>query len=75
MKSEHQLLIASAVKLATLGEKVEAARDKLRRLAMAGVSYESPEMLAAYNDFKELDEQWKEIERQHLELRASIERD
>lgn len=72
MRSENQLLIASAAKLVSLGKEVEVARTELRRLVEQGVPYDSPEMLAAYHSFTEKDNLWKEIERQHLALRAEI---
>ena len=37
-----------------------------------GVSYDSDEMAQAYRDFKELEQQWKALERQHLALRDEI---
>lgn len=72
MKSENQLLIASAAKLVSLGKEVEAARAKLRRLVEQGVPYDSPEMLTVYHSFMEKDSLWKEVERQHIALRAEI---
>ena len=72
MKADHQLLLASAAKLTALGKEVDDARATLKRLVDANVSYDSPEMLAAYEHFKLLDVPWKDIERQHLELRAEL---
>lgn len=74
MDSRKELLLASAARLYSLGVDLEAARDKLRKLVEQGVSYESEEMLQAYGEFKALDEQWKELEKQHLELRDEIRR-
>ena len=75
MKSESQLLLASAARLYTLGVDVEGAREDLRRLVEAGVPYDAPQMKAALQNFKEFDAQWKELERQHLELQTDLERD
>lgn len=68
----HDLLIASAARLYSVGIDVEAAREKLRQLVEQGVSYESKEMLDAYNEFVELNTYWKQMEAQHLELRDEM---
>ena len=72
MDSEKDLLIASAARLYSMGEDLEAARERLRQLGAQGVPYESDEMRQAYLDFKELDRQWKALEEQHLELREEL---
>ena len=72
MKSDNQLLLVSAARLYALGIDVEGAREELRRLVAAGVPYDSQEMHAALQNFQELDVQWKEMERQHLELWVEI---
>ena len=69
MDNEKDLLLASAARLYRLGVELEAARERLRQLVAQGVPYESDEMRHAYLEFKELDRQWKALERQHLELR------
>ncbi len=74
MDSRKELLLASAARLYSLGVDLEAARDKLRKLVEQGGSYESEEMLQAYGEFTALDEQWKDLEKQHLELRDEIRR-
>ena len=48
-------------------------RDKLKKLVEQGVPYDSKEMKDAYREFSELDAQWKELEKQHIELRDEIE--
>ena len=63
----------SAARLYSLGVDLEMAREKLRKLVEQGVSYESKEMKDAYKEFATLDEQWKALEKQHLELRNEIE--
>ena len=74
MDNEKDLLIASAARLYSMGIDLEAARDRLRQLVEQGVPYNSDEMKQAVQDFKELDQQWKELEREHLRLREEIKR-
>ena len=66
------LLIASAARLYSMGIDLEAARDRLRHLVEQGVPYNSDEMRRAVRAFKELDWQWKELEREHLRLRDEV---
>ena len=72
MDNEKDLLIASAARLYSMGIDLEAARDRLRQLVEQGVPYNSNEMKQAVQDFKELDRKWKELEKQHLELRDEV---
>ena len=72
MDPRKDLLLVSAARLYSLGVDLEAARERLRELVEQGVSYESPEMKTAYDEFTALDKQWKELERQHLDLRDEI---
>ena len=72
MYSEKDLLLQSAARLYGLGVDVEGVREELRRLVAAGVSYDAPEMRATLQNFKELDAQWKELEREYLELKEEI---
>lgn len=72
MYSDKDLLLQSAARLYTLGVDVEGARETLRRLVAAGVPYESQKRRVALQNFQELDAQWKELERQHLELKAEM---
>ena len=73
MDARKDLLLKSAARLYSLGVDLEMAREKLRKLVEQGVSYESKEMKDAYKEFATLDEQWKALEKQHLELRNEIE--
>ena len=73
MDARKDLLLKSAARLYSLGVDLEMAREKLRKLVEQGVPYGSREMKDAYREFSELDAQWKELERQHLELRGEIE--
>ncbi len=72
MDPRKDLLLASAARLYSVGVDLEAARERLRELVERGVSYESPEMKNAYKEFSELDRQWKQLERHHLDLRDEI---
>ncbi len=72
MNGEKDLLLASAARLYSLGVDLEAAREHLRELVKQGVSYDSAEMMAAYQAFSELDQQWKAMEQDHLSLRDDI---
>ena len=72
MDNEKDLLIASAARLYSMGIDLEAARDRLRQLVEQGVPYNSAEMRRAVQNFKELEQQWKELEREHLELRGTV---
>ena len=72
MDARKDLLLASAARLYSFGVDLEAARERLRKLVDQGVSYNSEEMRTAYQEFVELDRQWKEMERQHLALRDDI---
>ena len=66
------MLIASAARLYSMGIDLEAARDRLRQLVEQGVPYNADEMKQAVQDFKELDRQWKALEREHLRLRDEV---
>lgn len=75
MDYRKDLLLASAARLYSMGVDLEAARAKLKELVERGVPYDSDQMKLAYQDFKELEQQWKALERQHLELRDEIVKD
>jgi len=75
MDYRKDLLLASAARLYSMGVDLEAARAKLKELVERGVPYDSDQMKQAYQDFKELEQQWKTLERQHLELRDEIVKD
>ena len=72
MDARKDLLIKSAARLYSVGVDLEMARDKLKKLVEQGVPYDSAEMRDAYKEFSELDKLWKEMEKQHLELRHEI---
>lgn len=75
MDYRKELLLASAARLYSLGVDLEAARFRLKELVEQGVGYDSDEMMHAYRDFKELDQQWKTLEQQYLELRDEVVKD
>ncbi len=72
MDPRKELLLASAARLYSMGVDLEAARRRLKDLVTRGVPYASDEMKQALRDFRELEMQWKALERQHLELREEI---
>ena len=72
MDTRKDLLLKSAARLYSLGVDLEMTRDKLKKLVDQGVPYDSKEMKDAYREFSELDAQWKELEKKHLELRDEI---
>lgn len=75
MDYKKDLLLRSAARLYSLGIEVEAAREQLRKLVEHGVSYDSPEMRKALADYQALDQQWKALEQEHLQLRAEVVRE
>ena len=75
MDYKKDLLLRSAARLYSLGIEVEAARDQLRKLVQQGVPYDSPEMRKALEEFQKLDQQWKALEQEHLQLRAEVVRE
>ncbi len=72
MDFKKDLLLRSAARLYSLGIEVEAAREQLRKLVEQGVPYISPKMRKALEAYQELDQQWKALEQEHLQLRAEI---
>ncbi len=72
MDYRKDLLLASAARLYSMGVDLEGARAKLKELVVWGVRYDSDEMKQAYQDFKELEQQWKALEHLYLELRDEI---
>ena len=72
MDYKKDLLLRSAARLYSLGIEVESARERLRKLVEQGVPYTSTEMRKALEEFPELDQQWKALEQEHLQLRVQI---
>ncbi len=75
MDFKKDLLLRSAARLYSLGIEVEAAREQLRKLVQQGVPYDSPEMRKALEEFRKLDQQWKALEQEHLQLKAEVRRE
>lgn len=67
---EKATLLKQACKLYTLGLKVEKRREKLRRLVDKNVPYDSPQMRTALVEFQTTDNEWKRLEKEHLQYRA-----
>ena len=72
MDKEKDLLIASAARLFSMGIDLETLRERVRQLVEQGVPHTSDEMKRAVLDFKDLEQQWKALEKQHLELRDEV---
>ena len=72
MDYRKELLLASAARLYSMGVDLEAARAMLKELVEQGVGYDSDEMKQAYQNFKNLEQQWKALEQQHLDLKKEI---
>ena len=72
MDNRKDLLLRSSARLYSVGMDLEGARERLKRLVEQGVPYDSDEMMRAYQEFNEIDQQWKEMEKQHLALRDEI---
>ena len=74
MDNRKDLLLRSSARLYSVGMDLEGARERLKRLVEQGVPYDSDEMMQAYQEFNEIDRQWKEMEKQHLALRDEREK-
>ena len=72
MKNRKNELVLSAIALVKAGEALEAAKAKLRRLVEQGVPYESEEMKIALEECLQLQQQWQELEAEHLRLKKRI---
>lgn len=73
-KDEKNLLIRQAMKLTTLGIKVERERDKLKRLVEQGIPYTDQRLLSALNQFEKAHAEWKQLEAEHLALKKKLEK-
>ena len=72
MKNRKNELVLSAIALVKAGEALEAAKGKLRKLVDQGVPYESEEMKMALDECLQLQQQWRELEEEHLRLKKKI---
>jgi hypothetical protein len=69
---EKAKLVKQAGKLYTLGVTLENRREKLRRLVEKKIPYDSPQMKEALLEFQMADEEWKQLEQEHLEYRNQL---
>ena len=69
MKNRTNELVLSAIALVKAGEALESAKGKLRKLVDQGVPYESEEMKMALDECLQLQQQWRELEEEHLRLK------
>ena len=72
MKNKKNELVLSALNLVRVGEALEDAKKKLKQLVDQGVPYESEEMKKALNDCLLLQEEWKVLEAEHIQLKNKI---
>ena len=72
MDAQLARLLESAAELRRLGVELETARSRLKILVESGYSYQSEEMITAYQTFSGLEKEWQELERAHLALRDKI---
>ncbi|MPM33175.1 hypothetical protein SDC9_79744 [bioreactor metagenome] len=69
---EKAKLVKQAGKLYTLGVTLENRREKLRRLVEKKIPYDSPQMKETLVEFQAADEEWKRLEKEHLEYRHQL---
>ena len=72
MNHEYDLLIASGARLYSLGVDLEGAVERLSALLEQGEGRDNQELRQAYETYTVLSEQWKSLERQHLQLREEL---
>lgn len=72
MKNKKNDLVLSAITLVRVGEALEDAKKKLKQLVDQGVPYESEEMKKALDECLQLQQQWKELEAEHIRLKNRI---
>lgn len=64
-------MLRAAEKLYCLGVALEAARQRLKKMVEAGVSYQSDQMAAALQSYQSMEAEWKQLEQQYLEKRGN----
>ena len=72
MKNKKNELVLSALDLVRIGEALEEAKGKLKKLIDQGVPYESEEMKKALDECLLLQEEWKFLEAEHIRLKNKI---
>ena len=68
-KKEKRLLIRQAIRLTTLGFKLEWERGRVKRLVGSGVSFSAPNILAASERFSKTAAEWQRLEIEHMALK------
>ena len=74
MKNKKNELVLSALNLVRVGEALEEAKRKLKQLVDQGVSYESDVMKKALEECLLLQQEWKVLEAEHVQLKNRITR-
>lgn len=72
VQEKKELLIRVASKLYSIGLDMDYAKENLRKLVSAGVSFDSSQMKDAYNEYKELEEQWNSLEAEYIGMRDEL---
>lgn len=72
VQAKKELLIRTAAKLYSIGIDLDYAKEQLRKLVNEGVSFNSSQMLDAYNKYKELEEKWNSLEAEYLDMKEGI---
>lgn len=72
VEHEKELLIKYGARRYSLGIDLEAAKEKVRRLALQGTPYDSREMMQATDEYSELKSCWDNLEQEYLALRNKI---
>lgn len=53
---------------------MEKCREKLRRLVSQNISYDSPQMKKALDEFNTVNNEWKRLEKEYLLYRSQFEK-
>ena len=72
MDPKKDLLLRTATRLCSLGEELERAKEKIRKLHAAGAELPAPEMVQAATHCAALQQQWDTLEQEYLRLRDEI---
>jgi len=72
MKNRKNELVLSSLNLVRVGEALEEAKGKLKKLVEQGAPYESEEMKKALDECLLLQEEWNLLEAEHIRLKNRI---
>lgn len=72
MRNRKTELVLTAVRLARLGEELDAARAELKRLVESRAAYDSGEMKTALQTCQALDLSWNALEQKYLAQKSSV---